>query len=259
MALAPELFASRPPEPATVLARQGPRSSCRRPGDPLRKKRRPRLPVDVETARAILEESISASSLPIILGSHPLEGAVISVRNGLIQVHKSGVHLILDRTRDRRLIRGYHAKWMVEVESRLLRTTEGWREVASTLAEYASLEDLCDRSLPVRRQSTRVHEDGSIATVSISHAVSSFEDVIRRTGCLTRADGSRVEEQEEIIRVGDREQYELVRTEYDSRFRRVRTLEYAYPQLSQDFYRPIRQRIESWDEEIDWLERTREW
>jgi hypothetical protein len=206
-----------------------------------------------------LEESIKASSIPIILGSRPLDGAVISLRGGLIQVHRQSVQLILDRTQDRRLIRGYNHRWMVEVESRLLRTTEGWREVFSELAEYSTLDDLCDRRLPVRRQSTRTNEDGSIATVSISHAVSSFEDIIRRTSTLTQRDGSRVEEQEEIVRVGDSEQYELVRTEYDARFRRIRTLNYAYPQLSQDFYRPIRTRLTSWDEEIDWLERTVEW
>jgi hypothetical protein len=252
MVLAPQLLHARRPDPATVLARVGPRSCPRR-------KRRTRLPIDLETATEIMDESIRASSIPIILGSRPLDGAVLSLANGLIQVHRRGVQLILDRTQDRRLIRGYHPRWMIEVESRLLRTTEGWREVFSQLAEYASVEELCDRCMPVRRQSTRLNQDGGVVTVSISRAVSTFEDVIRRTSTLARPDGTRVEEQEEMVRVADREQYELVRTEYDAQFRPLRTFNYAYPQLSQEFYRPIRARLESWDEENDWLERTVEW
>lgn len=199
------------------------------------------------------------SSIPIILGSKPLGGAEIWVESGIIHVRRGDTELFLDRTSDRRLIRGKNPRWRVTIECRLVRTTEGWREIYSQLAEYARLEDMEVGAAPIRRQSTRVNEDGGIVSCSSSHAIDEGEDVLRRTVCLTRPDGSRVEEQEETIRVGDVERYDVVRTEYDAEFRPVRSLHYSYPELSPDFYRSIRERILSFEADDGWLDRAREW
>jgi hypothetical protein len=202
-----------------------------------------------DRVRACFEELQGAAALGL-LGATPLALASCAAGpDGALHLCRGHAHVVMTLQGDLRQLTGANPERWLRVRAELAPDPRGggWEERLLEVTRYARRADLERDALPRTRRAVRQHPDGRRIEQTFERALDAAHDRERltRTTRLWRPDGTWAEEEERLVRVGDRAKVDMTRREHAGA--RPRVLSYDYPWLPAAAYQRARQRILLWN------------
>lgn len=212
--------------------------------------RRIRLLPAPSQVRALFERTLEASLLPAVVDALPFAHATYAAEaNGTLHLHKGGAHLTLREVQGRRFLRGIHRRRGRRVAAELVQVEpDVWAEIYAEIEEFDAVADLDANRIAPRRRAVRVHPDGSRVIRRFEHHFEPARDLERWRRCTRRVygDGDWAEDEETLIRVGDRARLDSTRRRATPGLEDPRTLCCEYPWLVKSAYARAYDRISKW-------------